>query len=155
MSLLVYFVFNYTAHPEIYTYCHTLSLHDALPICSAAALAAGMGPAAVGTQTVASVNRPAAYCGIAAVKPSTRALSTFGIAPLSPAYDTPGLFGSTVADAALLFEAICPDHLVEAAGGGRPRVIVLDDPFLGEAEAEILAARDAAGARMRARSEEP
>ena len=49
---------------------------------SAAAVAAGMAPAAVGTQTVASVNRPAAYCGIAAFKPSTRSLSTFGITPL-------------------------------------------------------------------------
>ena len=37
-----------------------------------------------GTQTVASVNRPAAYCGIAAFKPSTRSLSTFGITPLAP-----------------------------------------------------------------------
>ena len=38
---------------------------------SAAAVAAGMVPASVGTQTVASVNRPASYCGIAAFKPST------------------------------------------------------------------------------------
>ena len=49
---------------------------------SAAAVAAGMAPAAVGTQTVASVNRPAAYCGIGAFKPSTRSLSVFGITPL-------------------------------------------------------------------------
>ena len=42
---------------------------------SAAAVAAGMVPLAIGTQTVASVNRPAAYCGVAAFKPSSRSLS--------------------------------------------------------------------------------
>ena len=77
---------------------------------SAAAVAAGMVPAALGTQTVASVNRPAAYCGISAFKPSSGLLSTFGVTPLAPVFDTVGLFGYRVADAVDLFEAVCPAH---------------------------------------------
>ena len=67
-----------------------------------------MAPVAVGTQTVASVNRPAAYCGISAFKPSTRSLSTYGITPLAPSYDTPGFYGWSVADAVYVFEAVAP-----------------------------------------------
>ena len=78
---------------------------------SAAALAAGMAPLTVGTQTVASVNRPAAYCGVAAFKPSTRSLSTFGIAPLGPGWDTPGFYGWTIADTIYAFDAVAPDFL--------------------------------------------
>ena len=78
---------------------------------SAAAVAAGMAPAAVGTQTVASVNRPAAYCGIGAFKPSTRSLSVFGITPLGPSYDTPGFYGWSVDDAVYVYEAVAPSFL--------------------------------------------
>ncbi|MBT7360895.1 MAG: amidase, partial [Rhodospirillaceae bacterium] len=117
---------------------------------SGAAVGAGMVPAAIGTQTVASVNRPAAYCGIAAFKPSTRSMATYGIAPLAPFYDTPGLFGWSVADACYMYDAVRPPH-------GRPdegldedvRVIVLNDPFLAEATDEIIAARDDVAARLR------
>ena len=62
---------------------------------SAAAVGAGAVPLAIGTQTVASVNRPAAYCGVAAFKPSTQSTCTHGIAPLAPAFDTVGFFGAT------------------------------------------------------------
>src|SRR3546814_12435118 len=76
---------------------------------SGAAVASGTVPLALGTQTMASVNRPAAYCGIAAFKPSTQLLSIFGILPLSPAFDTVGCYGYTVEDAVALFGALCPD----------------------------------------------
>ena len=110
---------------------------------SGAALGAGMVPAAIGTQTVASVNRPAAYCGVSAFKPSTRSMSAYGIAPLAPMYDTPGVYGWSVADAVAVFNAVCPPHAhaIEVRDT-EPRVLVLDDPFLGEADDEIIAARD-------------
>jgi aspartyl-tRNA(Asn)/glutamyl-tRNA(Gln) amidotransferase subunit A len=109
---------------------------------SAAAVAAGMAPIAVGTQTVASVNRPAAYCGIAAFKPSTRSLPTFGISPLGPSYDTPGLYGWAVDDAVYAYEAIAPDFLKSSAGSGRAklRVCVLSDPHTSSVAPEIRAA---------------
>ncbi|MDA0786827.1 MAG: amidase [Proteobacteria bacterium] len=117
---------------------------------SGAAIGAGMVPAAIGTQTVASVNRPAAYCGIAAFKPSTRSMATYGIAPLAPVYDTPGLFGWSVADACYLYDAVRPPHgRADADLDQHTRVIVLNDPFLVEAADEIIAARDDVAARLR------
>lgn len=117
---------------------------------SGAAVGAGMVPAAIGTQTVASVNRPAAYCGIAAFKPSTRSMATYGIAPLAPFYDTPGLYGWSVADACYMYDAVRPPHGRPDAGlDGDVRVVVLNDPFLAEASDEIIAARDDVAARLR------
>src|SRR5262249_56854102 len=109
---------------------------------SAAAVAAGMVPVAVGTQTVASVNRPAAYCGIAAFKPSTRSLSSYGITPLAPSYDTPGLYGWSVADAVYVYEAIAPPFSRLAEPPPPPRrlsVAIPDDPHLAAARAEMTA----------------
>ena len=109
---------------------------------SAAAVAAGMVPAAVGTQTVASVNRPAAYCGIAAFKPSTRSLATFGITPLAPSYDTPGFYGWSVDDAVYVYEAVAPNFLAPCAApdAGKPRVCIPDDPHVADAVPEVKAA---------------
>ena len=123
---------------------------------SAAAVACGAVPAATGTQTVASVNRPAAYCGIAAFKPSTGLLSTYGVTPLAPMFDTVGFFGRRVADAAALFEAVCPAHAVsrrsnapDAAGGERLTVVALDDPFLAQSATAVRDAMASAADRLR------
>jgi aspartyl-tRNA(Asn)/glutamyl-tRNA(Gln) amidotransferase subunit A len=93
-----------------------------------------MAPLAIGTQTVASVNRPAAFCGIAAFKPSSRSLSTFGITPLAPSYDTPGLLGWSVDDAVFAFEAIEPAFMAAEATAPAaravPRLGVPMDPHL-------------------------
>ena len=108
---------------------------------SAAAVAAGMVPLAVGTQTVASVNRPAAYCGIAAFKPTTGSLSNYGIAPLGPSYDTPGFFGWSVADAVYGYEAVASAGASRPATADKPATIcVLDDPHLADATADVMLA---------------
>jgi aspartyl-tRNA(Asn)/glutamyl-tRNA(Gln) amidotransferase subunit A len=121
---------------------------------SAAAMAAGMVPAALGTQTMASVNRPAAYCGIAAFKPSTRAMAGAGIELLSSLYDTVGFFGGRVEDACTLFEAVCPPALrgrAVAARTDRPlKVTMLTDPFVEAADTEVYQAMANAARRMRA-----
>jgi aspartyl-tRNA(Asn)/glutamyl-tRNA(Gln) amidotransferase subunit A len=106
---------------------------------SAAAVAAGMVPAAVGTQTVASVNRPAAYCGIAAFKPSTRSLSTYGITPLAPSYDTPGFYGWSVADAIYVYQAIAPAFLSarRRRAPAKLAVCIPDDAHICDAIPEI------------------
>lgn len=69
---------------------------------SAAAVAAGMMPAAFGTQTGGSVIRPAAFCGVAGYKPSFRLLPASGMKHFAPSLDTVGLFAAGVADVALL-----------------------------------------------------
>ncbi len=118
---------------------------------SAAAVAAGMVPAALGTQTVASVSRPAAYCGVAAYKPSTGLLSTFGVTPLSPLFDTVGFFGRRVADAVALFEPVCPAHAAPARArdAGAPLTVVqLGDPVLADVSDAIHSALSQAARRL-------
>src|SRR3954463_7039527 len=67
---------------------------------SAAAVAAGFVPAAIGTQTLGSVIRPAAFCGVVGFKPSFGSISRTGIHPFSATLDTVGVFTRSVADAA-------------------------------------------------------
>ena len=63
---------------------------------SAAAVASGLVDCALGTQTIGSVNRPAAYCGIVGFKPTYGKLSTAGLVTNAPSLDTVGLFARTV-----------------------------------------------------------
>lgn len=82
---------------------------------SAAAVAAGMLPAATGTQTGGSIIRPAAYCGIAGYKPSFRLLPATGTKTFSWTLDTAGLFAASVADVATLAQGLTRRPLVAAA----------------------------------------
>ncbi|MGE5096991.1 MAG: amidase [Betaproteobacteria bacterium] len=66
---------------------------------SAAAVAAGFVPVAIGTQTLGSVIRPAAFCGVVGYKPSFGAISRNGVHPFSTSLDTVGVFARSVADA--------------------------------------------------------
>jgi Asp-tRNA(Asn)/Glu-tRNA(Gln) amidotransferase A subunit family amidase len=69
---------------------------------SAAAVAAGFAPGALGTQTNGSVIRPAAFCGVVGYKPSFGQMSARGLLPFSTTLDQPGVFARNVADAAFL-----------------------------------------------------
>src|SRR5580693_4241043 len=73
---------------------------------SAAAVAAGMVPVALGTQTAGSVVRPAAYCGVYGFKPSRGWTSTAGIWLLAEQLDTVGLFARCVSDLLLTYQAL-------------------------------------------------
>jgi aspartyl-tRNA(Asn)/glutamyl-tRNA(Gln) amidotransferase subunit A len=107
---------------------------------SAAAVAAGAVPLALGTQTVASVNRPAAYCGVAAFKPSTQSNCTHGITALAPAFDTVGFYGATVSDAVALYDAVAPAFTASFDRGDDARfnILQLEDPTLEACDDEIL-----------------
>ena len=65
---------------------------------SAAAVAAGMVPVALGTQTRGSVLRPASYCGVTGFKTSYGVLPMEGVLPLAKSLDTLGFFTHTPAD---------------------------------------------------------
>lgn len=76
---------------------------------SAAAVAAGLLPLALGTQTAASIVRPAAYCGVVGFKPSFGRVSRSGLKLQSDTLDTIGGFAGSVEDVALLAAVLCSD----------------------------------------------
>lgn len=88
---------------------------------SAAAVASGMVPFAIGTQTGGSISRPAAYCGLFGFKPSFGLIPRNGILRHSPWLDTVGTLTRTIEDAALLADAMAghdpvdPGTFVQAA----------------------------------------
>ena len=73
---------------------------------SAAAVAAGMVPLAIGTQTTGSVIRPAAFCGVVGYKPTFGLIPRSGVVTQAPHLDTIGAFGRCVEDVALAVECI-------------------------------------------------
>jgi aspartyl-tRNA(Asn)/glutamyl-tRNA(Gln) amidotransferase subunit A len=73
---------------------------------SGAAIAAGLVPAALGTDTGGSVRIPAALCGITGLRPTQGSLSGAGVFPLSTTLDTVGPMAATVADTALLWSVL-------------------------------------------------
>lgn len=81
---------------------------------SAAAVAAGMVRAALGTQTVGSVLRPAAYCGVVGFKGTFGFVPMSGIGTLAPSLDTLGCLTANVNDAATLYEALTGDRAAAA-----------------------------------------
>ncbi len=73
---------------------------------SAVSVAAGLAPAAIGTDTGGSVRLPAAWCGIVGLKVTAGRISTYGVLPLSSTLDTPGPLARSVEDAALIFRTL-------------------------------------------------
>lgn len=82
---------------------------------SAAAVAAGMIPLAIGTQTGGSVIRPAAYCGVAALKTSYGLLPSVGVKPFSWSLDTLGLMAASADDLGFALAAIARRPELDAA----------------------------------------
>jgi Asp-tRNA(Asn)/Glu-tRNA(Gln) amidotransferase A subunit family amidase len=125
---------------------------------SAAAVAAGMIPLALGTQTGGSVIRPASFCGVAAIKPSFRLLPTVGVKCYSWMLDTVGLFAAGVEDLARGLSAMTnrPELLPDAAMPTLRIGVVTQDfagaPEAASAEALRIArvAAERAGASVRA-----
>ena len=73
---------------------------------SAAAVAAHEAPLALGTDTGGSIRQPAAVCGVVGTKPTYGGSSRYGVVAFASSLDTPGPFGRTVLDAALLHEVM-------------------------------------------------
>lgn len=124
---------------------------------SAAAVAAGMVPAALGTQTIASTLRPASFCGVVGFKPTHGRTPLDGILAMSPEVDAVGILGRDVAVVAEVFGAIADDVRSLPAVPDRPVVGLLRTPWWDRADAasrraveEAAAALAATGAEIRA-----
>jgi len=112
---------------------------------SAAAVAAGMADIALGTQTVGSVCRPAAYCGVAAFKPTTGMTPGFGVTPLARSFDTVGFFARRMclaADAFACSVGIQMDGTTPTPGWNSSRVGVLSDAFYLDCDSSVADALD-------------
>ena len=126
---------------------------------SAAAVAAGMVPAAIGTQTNGSIIRPAAFCGVFGMKPSHGLVPRTGVLPLSRSLDHVGPMARSVEDLALMLDAMAghdpgdPDTRPVGARNFRdiamaefdlaPRFAFVKTPMWGKAEADTREAFEA------------
>ena len=100
---------------------------------SAAAVAAGIVPLALGTQTVGSVIRPAAYCGVVGLKPSYGAIPRTGVQPLSGSLDHVGLFARRVEDVAFALSLLAAASDSDPHGTPLPAFSVDPDAGLRDA----------------------
>jgi amidase len=116
---------------------------------SAAAVADGMTPLAIGTQTGGSVIRPASFCGIVGYKPSFGWVNRHGVKPLSESLDTVGGMGRTVSDAARLVSVMAGrPALLDLPEISRPRIAVWQSEALRQAEPDMLACLQDAATRL-------
>jgi aspartyl-tRNA(Asn)/glutamyl-tRNA(Gln) amidotransferase subunit A len=117
---------------------------------SAAAVAMGMCAGALASQTGGSITRPAAYCGVAGIKPTFGCLSRSGVVPVSFHLDHVGVIARNVADCRLLFEAMrgddpedpacAPQREIEPARTRRDcrrKLAVIHDYFFDTADPEV------------------
>jgi Asp-tRNA(Asn)/Glu-tRNA(Gln) amidotransferase A subunit family amidase len=89
---------------------------------SAAAVAAGHVPVAIGTQTIGSILRPAAFCGVVGLKGDHGDVPLDGVLPLSPSLDHAGPIARSVLDVALVGQVLRARN-IDAASVDRPRLV--------------------------------
>ncbi len=97
---------------------------------SAAAVAAGLCPLAVGTQTLRSVLAPASFCGVVGFKPSYNRVPLDGVIKLSPSFDTIGLFTQDLSGMEIAAELLIPEwnarHVSRKPVLGIPRGVYME-----------------------------
>src|SRR5438309_3354534 len=104
---------------------------------SAAAIAARMAPLALGSQTVGSVLRPAAYCGVVGFKGTHGLVPVAGVIPLAWSLDHVGVLARSVADATLAMSVLA-DRELDASAAGAPRLAFAPE-LLARASREVVA----------------
>ena len=94
---------------------------------SAVAVAAGLAPTALGTDTGGSVRSPACWCGVIGLKTSQGLIGRSGVVPLCPTHDTIGPLGRSVRDVALLLDALAGPDPGDTATEHAPKIDALTD----------------------------
>jgi Asp-tRNA(Asn)/Glu-tRNA(Gln) amidotransferase A subunit family amidase len=117
---------------------------------SAAAVAAGLCNLALGTQTIGSVIRPAAFCGIVGFKPSFDRIETTGIVYFSRTVDHVGLFTQDVPSMALAASVLLRDWQRQTNEPTKPVLGIPDGPYLAQTEPVAWAAFEDQVARLQA-----
>jgi Asp-tRNA(Asn)/Glu-tRNA(Gln) amidotransferase A subunit family amidase len=107
---------------------------------SAAAVAAGLVPLAIGTQTIGSVIRPAAFCGIVGYKPSYNRIDPEGLLFFSRSADHVGLFTQDVAGMRLAASVVCNGWDKSTEVVRKPVLAIPTGPYLEQASDEALTA---------------
>lgn len=110
---------------------------------SAAAVAAGFTPFAFGTQTIGSIIRPAAYCGIIGFKPSFGRIPTNGVIPFSHSADHIGFFTQDINGCILASSILCKRWNSSLITGSMIKPVIIGIPegkYLEQASVEILSA---------------
>jgi aspartyl-tRNA(Asn)/glutamyl-tRNA(Gln) amidotransferase subunit A len=121
---------------------------------SAAAVAAGLCFAAIGTDTGGSVREPAAFCGIVGLKPTYERVSTRGVFPLSTSLDHVGPLCRTVTDTVLILQVIASTFQPDPWITTKPRIGIARRPFFDDLDPEIASAFDDAMKEIRVLSAE-
>ena len=101
---------------------------------SAAAVAAGYCRLALGSQTIGSIVRPAAFCGITGFKPTYGRIDISGFIHCSPSVDTIGTFTRDVATAGRAASVLCGEWRAAVSAPGRPVLGVPEGPYLDQTE---------------------
>jgi len=107
---------------------------------SAAAVASGLCSLALGTQTIGSVSRPAAFCGIVGFKPTLYRIPTTGLVYFSRTVDQVGFFTQDVAGAALAASVLCQSWRPQYAPKALPKLGIPIGPYLEQTEPDALKA---------------
>lgn len=128
---------------------------------SAAAVASGIAPLGLGSQTAGSIIRPATYCGVVGYKASFGAVPRLGVHPVSSSLDHVGFFSRSVADAAYAFNLLKNNRVLEEDGlvigeisiqpiekilQRMPRIAVLKTPYddlLSDEQIDVMKAASA------------
>jgi Asp-tRNA(Asn)/Glu-tRNA(Gln) amidotransferase A subunit family amidase len=117
---------------------------------SAAAVAAGVVPLAIGSDTGGSIRMPASFCGITGLKPTHGRVSLRGAMPMSPGYDSAGPMARTAAECAVAFRVLSAGGLVPSrpARSVEGLRVGLPAPFLQSLHPETRAATEAAAVTL-------
>ncbi len=106
---------------------------------SAAAVAAGFCPLALGTQTIGSISRPASFCGITGFKPSFGRISTTGVIPFSRSADHIGFFTQDIKGSEIVAAILCNDWKTNLKEIDRkPLLGIPEGKYLKQASSKII-----------------